>query len=275
MKLGIISDLHIDKNQKALRNNQSYLDLLVDLAIGKELDALLMAGDLSDHYLESQDFINGFFNRSGIPIYFTPGNHDFWSIRHNQKDSQRIYRYFLNQRGNLIHQPQRLNDEWVLVGSPGWYDYGYGDKEKYSEEFFAKKKYKIAAWNDLYYVDWQRSDQEVSQYMLENLKKDLDQVKDKNVILMTHVATHPKMTVPLPHRVYDFANAYLGAKSYEQLYSIYPNIKVAINGHVHFRASFHDSGVKYISACLGNRKHWRYKDNPLREMENTLQILKI
>jgi len=274
MKIGVISDLHIDTNGKAL-NEDNYSQIVGEIILEHSIDLLLIAGDISNHYEMTQMFLETVQNNTKIPIYFVPGNHDYWAKDHEVTDTRVLHRYFLDKKETLINNPKIINDEWAIVGSPGWYDYGYGDLNKYSVEQYAKKKYKFAYWNDYHYIDWKASDKEVSQKMLKQLKKDIEKVKGYNLILMTHVATHPNFVVPLPNRLYDFVNAYLGAKDYEILYKEYPQIKYSIMGHVHFRKVVKEFGTTFLSACLGNRKHWSNKDDPKKEIEEALLTFKI
>ena len=57
MKIGMISDLHIDVNEKALKEGETVDALLTELIHTKKLDLLLIAGDISNHYLRSQHFL--------------------------------------------------------------------------------------------------------------------------------------------------------------------------------------------------------------------------
>ncbi|WP_080145481.1 metallophosphoesterase [Marinilactibacillus piezotolerans] len=274
MKIGMISDLHIDVNEKALKEGETVDALLTELIHTKKLDLLLIAGDISNHYLRSQHFLEDLQQSAGIPVFFVPGNHDYWSKEHDVKDTNQVDAYFRSKKESLVEKPTHLNDEWVLVGSPGWYDYGYGNHEKYTEQQFEKKKYKFASWNDRHYVDWRKSDVTISQQMLEQLRKDLTAAGDKKIILMTHVATHPEFVVSLPHRIYDYANAFLGAKSYESLYQDFPNIQYSLMGHVHFRKTYRDQERTYLAACLGNKRHWSHKD-VRTQLIKTLTVIEI
>lgn len=42
--------------------------------------------------------------------------------------------------------------------------------------------------------------------------EDIKNVDDRNIILMTHVVTHPQFVVPTPHRIFDFLMHLLGRK---------------------------------------------------------------
>lgn len=260
MKIGIVSDLHIDGNEKALKAGETFEELLLEVLMEKNVDKLLIAGDISNHFETSQKFIHSVQEQSNIPVFFVPGNHDYWAKTHDIIDTNKVDDFFREQKESLVGNPQIFSDNWALVGTPGWYDYGYGNHGVYSIKEFEKKKYRFASWNDRHYVDWKKSDLEVSRLMLEQLEKDIATVGDRNILLMTHVATHPEFIVPLPHRIYDYANAFLGAKSYEVLYKKYPNIRYSVMGHVHFRKTYYENGTTFIAACLGNKKHWRTKD---------------
>ncbi|WP_225743402.1 metallophosphoesterase [Marinilactibacillus sp. Marseille-P9653] len=272
MKIGMISDLHIDINEKALQASETAESLVTQMILDQKLDILLIAGDISNHYEKSQKFLEDIQETTNVQVFFTPGNHDYWSKEHEVKDTNQIDAFFTSKKESLVGNPKILNDEWAIVGSPGWYDYGYGDHQKYSIEQFDKKKYKFASWNDRHYVDWVMDDQSVSKRMLDQLTSDMESVGKRKIILMTHVATHSEFVVPLPNRIYDYANGFLGAKSYESLYTKYPQIKYSLMGHVHFRKTYRDTDRTYISACIGNKRHWSNK-NFKAQLEKTLVVI--
>lgn len=258
MKIATVSDLHIDRNDAFIEWDLE--KQLTDKLHNQNVDCLLIAGDVSNHYDTTHRFLKKIEEMSGIPVLFVPGNHDYWARDHDVINTNEIDHFFKRQSYSLVGRPKLFGDDLAVVGTPGWYDYGYGNHDKYSREDFEKKQYGFASWNDRHYVNWGRSDQTVSQDMLDQLLQDLEAVKDRQVILMTHVATHPEFVIPLPHRVYNYANAFLGARAYEKLYDLYPNITHSIMGHVHLRKSVRYAGRIYISACVGTHKHWKIKD---------------
>lgn len=268
MRIGTLSDLHIDGNKRFLKDGESFEELLSSLLIEKEIDLFLIAGDVSNYYLETDVFLKKVRALSGVPVLFVPGNHDYWAKDHELSDTHEVDAFFRKQPYALAGKPYIINDEWAVVGTPGWYDYGYADHEMYSLEKFARKQYSFATWNDKHYVDWGKSDQEMSTDMLETLVADIKAAEDRQIIMMTHVATHKEFVVPLPSRVYNYANAFLGAKGYEILYELYPNIRYSIMGHVHLRKTFQDADRFYVTACLGNHRHWREKDS-LSQLEQS------
>lgn len=268
MKIGVLSDLHIDTNKKKLNGTETFANIIVKQINHQNIDVLLIAGDISSDYLVSQQFIDEVTDKSGIPILFVPGNHDFWSLRNGETDTKKIYQFFENQPDSLLNKPYILNDEWAVVGNGGWYDYGYANQEKYTKSEFDDMKLRVGVWQDKRYVHWGEGNKQVAQWMLDKLEADLQSVGNRKVILMTHVVTHPKFVVSLPHKIYDYFNAFLGSSSYEKLYKNYP-IVYSIMGHVHFRKTLVENQVNYICACLGGSKHWLTKD-PEAEVVNAL-----
>ncbi|MER2226660.1 MAG: metallophosphoesterase [Carnobacterium sp.] len=268
MKIGVLSDLHIDTNKKKLNGTETFANIIVKQINHQNIDVLLIAGDISSDYLVSQQFIDEVTDKSGIPILFVPGNHDFWSLRNGETDTKKIYQFFENQPDSLLNKPYILNDEWAVVGNGGWYDYGYANQEKYTKSEFDDMKLRVGVWQDKRYVHWGKGNKQVAQWMLDKLEADLQSIGDRKVILMTHVVTHPKFVVSLPHKIYDYFNAFLGSSSYEKLYQDYP-IVYSIMGHVHFRKTLVENQVNYICACLGGSKHWLTKD-PEAEVMNAL-----
>ncbi|MEG0443801.1 MAG: metallophosphoesterase [Carnobacterium sp.] len=259
MKIGVLSDLHIDTNGKHLPENETFATLLNNQIKKQQIDLFLIGGDISSDYRVSQAFLDELGQLSGIPILFVPGNHDYWSRNNGETDTKKIYDYFKSQPESILERPYIINDQWAVVGNSGWYDYGFADTNQYDDLDFQKMKLRVGTWQDKRYCDWNESDQAVAQWMLEKMEEDLEKVGDRNVILMTHVVTHPKFVVTLPHKIYDYFNAFLGSSSYGKLYEEYPNIVYSVMGHVHFRKTFFADHVQFICACLGGKKHWPTK----------------
>ena len=273
MKIGVLSDLHIDTNQKKLTGEETFSEIVSKQISQQQIDLMLIAGDISSDYLVSQQFLDEVTNKSGIPVLFVPGNHDFWSIKNGETDTKKIYRFFKNQTNSLLNKPYILNDEWAIVGNGGWYDHGYGDQTKYTQAEFNEMKLRFGTWQDKRYVHWGEENRETAQWMLNKIESDLQSVGERKIILMTHVVTHPKFVVSLPHKIYDYFNAFLGSSSYEKLYQTYP-IAYSIMGHVHYRKTLVDNQVNYICACLGGSKHWLTKD-PTAEISKAIVVFQL
>lgn len=272
MKIGVLSDLHIDSNAKRLAPGQTYDHLLAELLYNQEVDLLLLAGDVSSDYHDTFTFLDRMRDHNVSKIQFVPGNHDFWSIRNHEEDTDRIYQLFKEREENPVGNPFLIGKDWAVVGNPGWYDYGFAS-DRYTIEEFSRKKLKVGGWNDRHYVHWQNDDRSVAAAMQEELESDLRAVSARKIIMMTHVVTHPQFVIPLPHKVYDYYNAFLGSKSYMQLYDRYP-ITHSIMGHVHFRKMLHENDTTFYCACLGSARHW-YTEDPYIEMAYTMEEIMV
>ncbi|MEJ7509426.1 phosphohydrolase, partial [Staphylococcus simulans] len=73
------------------------------------------------------------------------------------------------------------------------------------------------------------SDPQLSQCFVDEVKRDLAAYPDHQVILVTHMVTHPKFTVPTPHRIFDFFNGFIGTRDFKPLYEQF-NITYSVMG---------------------------------------------
>lgn len=269
MKIGVISDLHIDRHKSLTPDD--YVEGLVEVLNQREIGLLLIAGDISNHYQLTYQFIEAIETQAQISVRFIPGNHDFWSAD-TDITSQEILNYYMQLDTCLIGKPYHINESWAIVGNTGWYDYTYASPE-FSLERIERRKYYGATWQDKVKIDWPMDDRKLSEIAANQTRKDLEQVKDKNVILMTHIVTHPKFAVPMPHRIFDYFNAFIGTSDFDEIYHEYP-IQYSIMGHVHFRNVFEEAGITYICPCLGYQREWR--SNQIRqEMNHALYTIEI
>lgn len=269
MKIGIISDLHIDRGNMG---TETYKELLAKEVKSRNLDLLLIAGDVSSHYKMTADFLKTLTELTKIEILFVPGNHDYWLKEDEEMTTRDVYEFYKNMPGSLLESPYIVNDDWAIVGHSGWYDYTYAD-ERFSEEKLEKGKFYGGTWQDKLKINWEMHDRELSRVFAEKVEKDMKKVEDRNIILMTHIVTHRKYAVPTPHRLFDYFNAFIGTSDFDELYKKHP-IKYSIMGHVHFRHQFRQDDLTYICACLGYPREWR-TDDIATEIKNTLQMLEI
>ena len=132
MRIGTISDLHIDRSKDYYPQDFEFI-LSKEIARLK-LDVLLIAGDVSNHYLQTIQFVQNVKQQSNIEVLFIPGNHDYWKSEQEEKTSYEIFEYYKSQPESIIGSPYIINDEWAIVGHSGWYDYSFADHDKFSLE---------------------------------------------------------------------------------------------------------------------------------------------
>src|SRR5699024_1577479 len=116
-------------------------------------------------------------------------------------------------------------------------------------------------------------DRELSRVFADKVDEDMKKTGGRNIILMTHVVTHRRYAVPMPHRLFDYFNAFIGTSDFDALYKKYP-IRYRLIGHLHFRHQFMQAERTQRCACLGYPREWR-TDDIKTEIQKTLRVLEI
>ncbi|MCG8541363.1 MAG: metallophosphoesterase [Clostridia bacterium] len=271
MKIGIISDIHVDVRYQ---ENDRIEDALIDVINKKGLDYLIVAGDISNDYELTLSTIDNIENKTNIRCLFVPGNHDLWNIKHKDIiDTTQIYRKYLEHESCLCRGVYKLNDEYVVIGDIGWYDYSYRDF-KYSCEKYLIDCYLEKQWQDKKYINWKVSDCEKTRYFYDKLKEEMENFKDKKIIFVTHMVTHRGFLVNTSNNEkWKYFNGYLGSDLYKDLFN--SNVKYVIMGHVHYRRNIEEEGIQYICRCLGYRNQWRKGRKAKEEIEETIKVIEV
>ncbi|WP_216829556.1 metallophosphoesterase [Alkalihalobacterium elongatum] len=269
MKLGFIADLHLDINEK--RRRPDVLEALLEQAVEKQLDALCIGGDIANDYKQTLATIEKIETDLKIPCYFVAGNHDIWNIHYPNMKTWDIYDELRTHPRNLANGPQLLHNNWVIIGDIGWFDFSFGNSKKYTINEFSKMKMKGSTWQDKEYTDWADNSTDINQYFMKRFEEQLRKHRNEKVIFCTHFVSHRKFTVPTPHRVWDYFNAYLGSQDYENLVKG-ENVRYALCGHVHFRKKVQSNQTKFICSSLGYANQWRFHTT-LDEVQNALTVL--
>lgn len=271
MRIGFISDLHVDRNFEA--PTIEYLKELLQIINEQKLEMLIIGGDISNHYSTTIWFVEELQKQAEIPVYFIPGNHDFWEEQEATKDTPGIYQLYKDHPQSLIENPLKINESYTLIGHPGWYNHAIYDQKKFTPDEIERGKFRWTYWQDKLRLDWGMEDQEVSQKFSKIIKQDLEKVTTENIILQTHIVTIPEYTMPMPHRVFDFFNAYIATDDLKNIYKEYP-ITHQIMGHVHFREKIFKEQTQFITNSLGYRREWRGKDL-YKELQKSLFVLNL
>lgn len=267
MKIGVISDIHIDINK-----DYPVLEALAVAIRQKDLQCLVIAGDVSNNADMTLDFIDQLSSASKRPVYFVPGNHDIWEQTKEIKDARVLYEKFCRHPLCLSDSPVLLEGDWVLAGESGWYDYSFGDR-KFTQADFDKKMINGKEWLTSTYANWHQTDKEVHLEMLSRLENQLKQFRDKKIIAVTHMITNPYFTVPVSRPDWDYFNAFLGSADYGALFEKY-GVQYSLMGHVHYRKRLEQNGVFYICSCLNYYSEWRSK-SIVTEMKDALTVLEL
>ena len=271
MKIGIISDIHIDMNFTDEDRVTSSLSRYVK---EHSLDMMIVAGDVASDYKKVLEAFNRIENEGNVPCLFVPGNHDIWTENYPEKTSWEIYELLKLHSNNLANGPYEISENWVVIGDLGWYDYSFGDK-KYTLNDFNQMKYEERVWQDSIHAFWDRSSLDMHKYFLEKLETQLEQYKNRNIILVTHVLPIIDFTVQPPSPMWEYMNAFLGSKDYGELILRYPNVKYSISGHVHYRKRKVIGNTEFICHCLGYRSEWYKNTDAAVEVDRAMGIIEI
>ncbi len=264
MRVGLIADIHININLE-----YDLVKLLNDSIKENNIDVLIIAGDISNSYNDTINFIDDLIEKTKISVYFVPGNHDMWS---EEKNTLEIYKNYSNHPACLINKIINLSDKTSLVGDIGWYDYSFGNK-KFSDDEFNTKQYAQKTWQDSLNTNWEMSDKQVAKLCYDNLENSLKKIENKDIILATHFLSHEKFLVPEAREPWEFFNAFLGSSFYKDLLFKY-NVKYAVMGHVHFRKQIKENNTSFICPCLNYSKEWQNGDVK-KEIASALNIIEI
>ena len=266
MKLGIISDIHLDTNE-----DYPVMDVLSDKLHEENCNGLILAGDISDTAVNTFKMVDDIRKKLGMPLWFVPGNHDMWDPDHKFNDTWEIYNEYRQMNDCLCGKTVEVGDLGILTGSLGWYDYSFADNEKFTLEDFQRKNNYGRTWQDSRFVRWNKDDITVCNEMLDEMKAPIAENQGKRITAVTHMLGIPEFSVVPPVDIWDYFNAFLGSSVYGDYYEK-NGVDCAIMGHVHHRQKIVKNGVDYRCACLGYHTEWTTKDT-VKEVTESLQYL--
>ena len=244
-RLGIMSDLHVDINKLG----QFELELLTDLLHEKKITHLHLAGDTANQIAILLDTLS-FIESKGIPATFNFGNHELPSIKKTIEMEDYPDSRFLN------HSYRELNNQLVLLGVNGWYDYSFALEKDYDKIVAAKNLY----WYDRI-IERPLNDPDTLVSILKELKYSLDDLKNagKQVIVATHFVPKQEFVRYFEgeYERWNQINAFLGAKATGELLETYDNIQQVVFGHTHRRIDNQViNGISYSARPLGYFYEW-------------------
>jgi len=240
-------------------------------------DALLLLGDLAGIDLDVLERVFELFERFRGPRLFVAGNHELWAppggdsaLRLNEELPRRCARHGVR---SLEHTPFRDGDT-AIVGTVGWYDYGFRDAaldlplrfyeekiapgsasarpalahlEPEADDVPAASRRFSCRWMDGAHVRLPCTDPEFAQASLARLVSQLHSVSDAARVLvgMHHVPFSQLLPAVrmLPLR---FATAFMGSPRFGEMILRYPNVRHVLCGHTHQYATWRKNG---LSAC--------------------------
>ena len=270
MKLGILSDIHVDLEDS---DPQKLLHGFVEAIKISQVEVMIIAGDVANDFEITLRFLAQLEAASGVRCLFVPGNHDIWNEKHPDKTAWETYEGLMAFGGNLAREPVELTDQWVVIGDLGWYDYSLGSPDCTVAEY-DRMQIHGRLWQDKIKAVWGRSTIEMHQYFYDKLEKQLERYQDKHIILVTHVLPIIDFSVQPPDRLWQYLNAFLGSRQYGELALKY-NVRYSISGHVHYRRQVQYENTTFICNCLNYASQWIDNDDPVVEVQRAFKTIEI
>jgi putative phosphoesterase len=253
MRLFVSSDPHLHDGN--VPGGDEAVENLADYVVnnGTKNDVLLLLGDYGNSLISIRTCLSLFGNFLGRKLAVI-GNHDLWDMCEDTNNRYLALQDLIESVGfvSLDRGPVIIGGT-AFVGKVGWYDYSFCDVDVPPEALASKimPGTEKICWNDALFVNWARSDQEVTAEQIKKLESELCGIKAERVIVgMHHVPTkqllfHPRSLVPFDWR---FANSFLGSDRFAKLFSRYSHrIEQVFCGHKHgFKTVKHDD-ISYTS----------------------------
>jgi putative phosphoesterase len=269
MRIGLLSDIHVDINLEAGKPVMEGLKAAIQ---NKALDKMVIAGDMASDYQLTLASLEALETDTGVECLFVPGNHDVWNENHPDITAWDAYEWLKVHKGNLVNGPRGLVGDWVALGDLGWYDYSFGSPEFTLEEF-DRMQIDDRLWQDKVKAIWGRSTLEMHGYFYDKLTQQLRALRGKNIILVIHVLPIQEFTVQPPDRMWSYLNAFLGSAQYGEL-ALEHNVRYVLCGHVHYRMQKRINQTEFICNCLNYSDQW-IKDDPGQEIDDVLKVVEI
>jgi putative phosphoesterase len=275
MRIGVISDLHVDLNGA---EPQALAGRLSAAAGRRGVELLLIAGDLANRWDLALRTLELIQERAGVRVLFVAGNHDLWNEFPSRpcgrgwgaRDSHEALKAF---PGNLARGPVDLPGGWTAVGATGWYDFGFGHP-RFAVEDFERMRYGERLWQDRINARWDRPTREVHRGFLAGLDRQLSGLPGRRLLLATHVVPVVEFTVRPADAAWEYLNAFLGSPEYGEL-AVRHGVEIAVCGHIHFRRRHRSGRTLFLTSCLGYAHEWPDPSDLAGELERSLAVVEL
>lgn len=271
MRTAVISDIHIDVNEQ-----YPVMEELITYIKKNDVEAILIAGDISSSPILTQQLMQQLEEKSGIEVWYVPGNHDLWHKDEETRSTEEIYESFCNDPRCLSGKIIELGNH-VVIGDVAWFDYSFGN-QRYSNEEFELMSRNGRTWQDSLFNDWSKDNQTCCQRFLDNLEHLLQECKtrypQKGIVFMTHMISNVRYCVPEEIMDWSYFNAFLGSSCIEELCKKYQP-EYAICGHVHYRETATDSGVTWLCRCLNYHTEWQENKDTAQQLSDAIEVIEL
>lgn len=270
MRVAIVSDIHVDINR-----DYNVFDALIRIMQEKEAQAILIAGDITSDPDQTLEWIHRFADASKKEVYFVPGNHDLWNEKKLYRNTDEIYQMLAGDEHCICDKTVMLGN-CALIGDVCWFDYSFGNHEKFTTQDFETMSRNGRTWQDSLFNDWTKHNMQTSDAFLQKLEKRIVDCRkenpDREILLMTHMIANKMYKVPENIADWSFFNAFLGTEKLERL-CVEQQITYSVCGHVHYRHSEKKDGVVWMCRCLNYHTEWQENKDVYKQLQDAMEIL--
>ena len=248
MRVAITADIHY-----AVGNSQRIVRNFAKKIIRTKADVLVLVGDtFAFNQKLLVECLKLFDQFEGVKL-FVAGNHDLWTHR---SDSLNIYEKVLpriiRQSGfHYLDQGPIIKNKIGFVGSIGWYDYSFKDKNKpIPLSYYSSKQWPgVVSWNDGLYVHLGMSDEAFTKRVNRRLKRHLALVSKQADAIICAVHHVPfRQLLRTNHTSTDkFLAAFSGSEETGKIIRSFPKIKYVFCGHTHQRKKAKIGGITAVN----------------------------
>ena len=274
MRIGILSDIHVDINYYD-GDVDRITPAVCDAVLNNNIDVFITAGDISSDYELTLDVVSRIEKLTGRGCLFVPGNHDLWNENHPDSTAMETYSAMMEHPNNLANGSVKLKEGWSAVGDTCWYDYSFGTSKLFNFEDFQRREYNDRVWQDKIKALWNRNDKETHDWFLDRLGASIETTGTDKLLAVSHMLPIEEFTVPVPNETWDYFNAFLGSRSLGDMLMANDRVKYSICGHVHYRKEVIKKDKTFLCQCLGYRTEWKDNDDPFVETAISMKVIEI
>ncbi|MGF2384724.1 metallophosphoesterase [Lentilactobacillus otakiensis] len=280
MRIGFVSDLHIDFNRQ-----YDFVSVLMQVVSDKRLDQLVIMGDSANGLQRNLQFYQRLDHRLAIPFHTLIGNHDLYVDHPREKSVKQIQAASRNAYHELDNLPTVLTKHpiqtkhWLITGINGWYDYTFAKNfseakgPQYADNFIAKH-----VWPDQLYINGDqinyRRDRLWVTRQIFSWQHQINQmnVAGKKLLVASHMLPTKKLARRMPVPFYDRFMYPLGSDRYRQVFE-QNHVTLSLSGHSHMPNAVTENGIDYRNISLGYDFQWQNPGDALSELKRVMYVL--
>ena len=268
MKIGFIGDLHMDYN-----THHDFLAEFTRVCEDEALDTIVFCGDTTTGAFGSLDFYNDLSQRVSTQILEIPGNHELYCTAGRKKrrenedlcfDADEYLELMLGHPLYSLCLHPIVHGEWVIIGSPSWYDFSL--HRKFHHMSAATKRRFLRRCPEYKYVLTDENNpyinEKITAQSLQFMERQLQIIRNRpggdryRICSCIHMLPRPELYKQ--SHIWSTTIAFMGSKYYAELYEKY-HVDTCICAHSHIRMEMEAGGVRYVNVSLGHNFKWKNK----------------